>query len=81
MRAGVELAPDYTVLIRRLIAAEAWGLVVLIGSSGTTADGSAFEISVISLSAWNDDGLLTTMAVFEPNDLDAAVARLYALSP
>jgi tetratricopeptide (TPR) repeat protein len=81
LRAGVELAPDYTVLIRRLIAAEAWGLVVLTGSFGTTADGSTFEIAVISLSAWDSTGRLSTMAIFEPNDLDAAVARLHELAP
>jgi hypothetical protein len=81
LRAAFALSPDYAVAMRRVFATEPWGQVVLIGSTGTTDYGSAFEVCVTSLSVWDDDGLVTLVGVYEPDDAEAAIARLYELGP
>jgi hypothetical protein len=40
-----------------------------------------FHAAVISLSVWNDAGLVSTIGTFELDDLDAAIARLHELAP
>jgi hypothetical protein len=81
VRAGIALTPDHMVLTRRVHAVEPWGQVVLTGSLGTLTDGGPVEITVVALTTWNSEGLVTRNEIYEPDDADAAVARLHALAP
>ncbi|HJR24196.1 MAG TPA: nuclear transport factor 2 family protein [Acidimicrobiales bacterium] len=78
---GIELAPDFSVEILRVDAMEAWGLVVLNRQAGTTRDGTSFETFTLSCSCWDDDGRITLGAIYDPEDIGAALARLQAAAP
>jgi hypothetical protein len=81
IRAAMDLAPDYTVMVRRVYAVEPRGHVILTGSLGTLADGGCFEITVAALTLFDDTGHVTRIEIYEPDDVDAAVARLRELAP
>ncbi|MGH8979345.1 MAG: hypothetical protein ACRDV7_14790, partial [Acidimicrobiia bacterium] len=65
----------------RVGAVERWGHVVLVRRSGTAIDGATFENPCAAVSTWDNKGLVTHIAVYDPDDLDAAVARLQELTP
>jgi hypothetical protein len=81
MRSVMALAPDYAVLTRRVFALEEWGHVLLTGSLGTTTGGGPFEVPVIAVGTWDKRGLQKLTAVFDPDDVDAAIARLREVAP
>jgi DNA-binding SARP family transcriptional activator/tetratricopeptide (TPR) repeat protein len=76
-----ELAEDYLVEVLRVDAVEPWGSVGLSRNSGTTTDGGPFETLVVALTSWDDDGLITRIGIYEPEDAATAIARLRALDP
>jgi hypothetical protein len=77
----IELAPDYLVELVRVHAIESWGQVVLVRLSGTLTEGGLFETVCVSVTVWGADGRVTNVGVYEPEDVDAAVARLQELAP
>jgi hypothetical protein len=77
----LELAPEYRVETLRLDAVEPWGQVVLILLAGTTTDGASFESPVLSCTAWDEDGRVALIAIYEPEDVEDALDRLAAADP
>ena len=75
------LVRDYLVELLRVDAVEPLGSVGLSGSTGTTADGGPVETLVVALTMWDDDGLITRIEIYEPEDAATAIARLRALAP
>jgi hypothetical protein len=75
------LVRDYLTEVLRVDAVEPWGSVGLSGSTGTTADGGPIETLVVALTLWDDDGLITRIEIYEPEDAPTAIARLRALAP
>ena len=76
-----ELAGDYLVELLRVDAVEPSGSVGLSRNTGTTTDGGPFETLVVALTTWDDDGLITRIEIYEPEDAATAVARLRTLDP
>jgi hypothetical protein len=76
-----ELAQDYLVESLRVDAVEPWGSVGLSRNTGTTTDGGPFETLVVALTAWDAEGLITRIEVYEPEDAASAIARLRTLEP
>jgi hypothetical protein len=79
--AYMELAEDYCVEMIRLDAAEPWGVVTVNRFTGTFNDGAAFEILALACSTWNADGRTNLLALYEPQDREAALDRLMAADP
>jgi hypothetical protein len=76
-----ELVRDYLVETLRVDAVDPLGSVVLCRNTGTTTDGGPFETLVVALTLWDDDGLITRIEIYEPEDAATAIARLRALAP
>jgi hypothetical protein len=77
----MELAPDYLIEVLRSYAVQPWGQALLCRMSGTTADGGPFENVCIGVSLFGADGLVTNIAIYDPGDVGAALARLRAADP
>jgi hypothetical protein len=80
MAPAFELAGNYLIELLRVDAVEPWGQVVLTRNTGTTTDGVEFETLVVALSTWDDDGLVTRIEIYEPEDSATAVKQLRLLS-
>ncbi|MET1002408.1 MAG: hypothetical protein ABWZ15_11405 [Acidimicrobiia bacterium] len=81
LASAVELTPDYMVENLRLYAVEPWGHVVLTLLSGTAIDRGFFESYILAVPMWGESGYLTLIAIYEPEDVDAALARLRECKP
>jgi DNA-binding SARP family transcriptional activator/ketosteroid isomerase-like protein len=79
LRSAIELAPDYTIILRRVLAVAEFGHVLLTGSVGTTIDGGSFEVAVVAVSMWDERGLVSRIAIYEPKDAALAVRHLHDL--
>lgn len=80
-RLFIELSQDYCVEMLRLDAAEPWGWVTLNRFAGIASDGGAFEMPTLGLSTWDETGRATLIAMYEPADREAALARLAEAAP
>jgi hypothetical protein len=49
--------------------------------TGTSNEGAAFEISALACSTWDDTGHTTLIALYDPQDREAALARLAVADP
>jgi len=81
LASAFDLVQDYLVEAVRVDAVEPWGSVGLTRNTGTTTDSGPFETLAVALTMWDDDGLITRIEVYDPEDANAAVERLRALGP
>ena len=79
--AYMELSVDYCVEMLRIDAIEAWGVVSLNRFTGTSKDGAVFEIPTLACATWDADGRSNLLALYEPQDRQAALERLEAARP
>jgi hypothetical protein len=77
----MELASTYCVEMLRIDAIEPWGCVTLNRFTGTSNDGAAFEIPALACSTWDASGRTNLLALYEPRDREAALARLERARP
>ncbi len=75
-----DLAPDVRTVIVSTLAHARYGSALLVQPSGTSREGGAFESpsAAVFIVA---DGRITRQELFEPEDLDAALARFAELRP
>jgi hypothetical protein len=77
----MELAPDYLIEVLRSYAVHPWGQALLCRMSGTTADGGPFENVCIGVSLFGADGLVSNIAIYDPDDVEAALTHLRDADP
>ena len=75
-----ELAPDLRIDVLHGVATAAHGRVLLVRASGTNTEGGAFESIYLALVRYRDEKV-AAYEFFEPEHLDAALARFEALRP
>ena len=80
VKVAYELTRDLSVHALYAAAVAPHGRVVLVRASGTLVDGGAFESLCVVLVGYRDERI-AAFELFEPDSLDAALARFAALAP
>jgi hypothetical protein len=74
----IDFVPDFYGEVLRIDALEPWGNVALTRLAGANTEGGLIESEHLACSVWDEAGRVTLIAMYDPNDVDAAVERLAA---